>query len=132
VDEIMGCFHVLVLPSLNEGMGRVLVEAMAAGLPIVASSVGGIPDLVEDGKNGLLVPSKDAAALEKAICDLLAIKKKRNQMGKAGKKMCRPYGSEAMVKQIDDLYTELLEKRFPKPDSRVRFLLDARRNRLKG
>ena len=67
VEEIMGCFDIFVLPSLNEGMGRVLVEAMAAGLPIVASRVGGIPDLVKDGHNGLLVPPADAIALEKAM-----------------------------------------------------------------
>jgi glycosyltransferase involved in cell wall biosynthesis len=130
VHEIMGCFDIFVLPSLNEGMGRVLVEAMAIGLPIVASSVGGIPDLVEDGRNGLLVPSKDAAALEKAICDLLANKKKRNRMGKAGRKMCRRYSTEAMVEQIDELYTELLEKCFHNQDSRVRFLLDTNGDRL--
>ena len=63
VDEIMSCFDIFVLPSLNEGMGRVLVEAMATGLPIVASSVGGIPDLVKDGENGLLVPPANAGAL---------------------------------------------------------------------
>jgi len=124
VDEIMGCFDIFVLPSLNEGMGRVLVEAMAAGLPIVASRVGGIPDLVEDGKNGLLVPPADAPALAKAISDLLADKKTRNRMGKAGKKICRPYCAEAMVEQIDNLYAAILEKHFQERSSRVRFLLD--------
>ena len=130
VEEIMGCFDILVLPSLNEGMGRVLVEAMAAGLPIVASSVGGIPDLVKDGKNGLLVPPADASALAKTISDLLSDKEKRNRMGEAGKKMCRQYSAEAMLEQIDDLYTELLEKCSHHPDTRVRFLLDTNRDRL--
>ena len=124
VDEIMGCFDIFVLPSLNEGMGRVLVEAMAAGLPIVASRVGGIPDLVKDGKNGLLVPPEDASALETAISDLLADKMKRKRMAEAGKKMCRQYSAEAMVEQIDNLYTELVEKCSRNPDTRVRFLLD--------
>jgi glycosyltransferase involved in cell wall biosynthesis len=132
VDEIMGCFDIFVLPSLNEGMGRVLVEAMAAGLPIVASSVGGIPDLVKDGKNGLLVPPADASSLEKAICALLKDKVQRKRMGEAGKKMCRPYSAEAMVGQIDDLYTELLEKCSHNQNTRVRFLLDTNRDRLKG
>ena len=132
VDEIMGSFDIFVLPSLNEGMGRVLVEAMASGLPIVASRVGGIPDLVKDGRNGLLVPPKDASALEKAICDLLADKKKRKRMGKAGKKICRQYSAEAMVGQIGNLYTGLLEKHFQNQDTRVRFLLDRNRDRVKG
>jgi glycosyltransferase involved in cell wall biosynthesis len=124
VDEIMGCFDIFVLPSLNEGMGRVLVEAMAAGLPIVASRVGGIPDLVKDGKNGLLVSPADGSALEEAICDLIADKEKRKRMGVAGKKMCRRYSAEAMMEQIDDLYAGLVKKHFQNRDARVRFLLD--------
>ena len=131
VDEVMGCFDIFVLPSLNEGMGRVLVEAMAAGLPIVASRVGGIPDLVKDGKNGLLVPPADAPALSKAISGLLADKKNRNRMGKAGKKMCLDYSAEAMVEQIDDLYRELLKKYTHNRDSQVRFLLDKHSEELK-
>ncbi len=132
VDEIMGCFDIFVLPSLNEGMGRVLVEAMSAGLPIVASRVGGIPDLVKHGENGLLVPPADTGALEKAISALLQDGARRKRMGKAGKKMCGPYSAEAMVEQIDVLYTELLEKYSHNRDSQVRFLLDTNRDRLKG
>jgi glycosyltransferase involved in cell wall biosynthesis len=108
VDEIMGCFDIFVLPSLNEGMGRVLVEAMSAGLPIVASRVGGIPDLVKHGENGLLVPPADAGALERAISDLLSDKARRKHMGETGKRMCRPYSVEAMVEKIDNLYSRLL------------------------
>jgi glycosyltransferase involved in cell wall biosynthesis len=131
VAEIMGCFDIFVLPSLNEGMGRVLVEAMAVGLPIVASRVGGIPDLIKDGRNGLLVPPADATALAKAVCALLEDKEKRKRMGKVGKKMCRPYSAEAMVEQIDDLYRQLLEKCSHRPDTRVRFLLDKKSEEFK-
>ena len=112
-------------------MGRVLVEAMAAGLPIVASRVGGIPDLIKDGQNGLLVPPADGSALAKAISALLADKKNRNRMGKAGKKMCRTYSAEAMVEQVDDLYRELLKKYTHSRYSRVRFLLDKHSEELK-
>jgi glycosyltransferase involved in cell wall biosynthesis len=132
VDEIMGCFDIFVLPSLNEGMGRVLVEAMAAGLPIVASCVGGIPDLVKDGQNGTLVPPEDAIALGNSIAALLEDKKKRKRMGQAGKKMCRQYSTEAMVTQIDNLYRELLGKCSHSRGTRVRFLLDTNRDKLKG
>ena len=71
IDEIMPVMDILVLPSLNEGMGRVLVEAMAAGKPIVASSVGGIPDLVQHNHNGLLVPPGDEKALAEAILEII-------------------------------------------------------------
>jgi glycosyltransferase involved in cell wall biosynthesis len=108
VNEIMGCFDIFVLPSLNEGMGRVLVEAMSAGLPIVASRVGGIPDLVEHEENGLLVPPANVGALERAISDLLSDKARRKRMGETGKRMCRPYSVEAMVDKIDNLYSRLL------------------------
>jgi glycosyltransferase involved in cell wall biosynthesis len=131
VDEVMGCFDIFVLPSLNEGMGRVLVEAMAAGLPIVASRVGGIPDLVKDGKNGLLVPPKDASALENAISALLEDKEKRKRMEDTGTKVCLQYSTESMVKQIDDLYMELLEKCSHNTSARVRFLLDKESEKLK-
>jgi glycosyltransferase involved in cell wall biosynthesis len=108
VNEIIGCFDIFALPSLNEGMGRVLVEAMSAGLPIVASRVGGIPDLVKHGENGLLVPPANPGALERAISDLLGDKSRRKHMGETGKKMCRPYSVEAMVEKIDNLYSRLL------------------------
>jgi glycosyltransferase involved in cell wall biosynthesis len=111
VGEIMSCFDIFVLPSLNEGMGRVLVEAMATGLPIVASRVGGIPDLVKHGENGLLVPPADEGALERAISDLLSDEARRKRMGETGKRICRPYSIEAMVEKIDDLYSRLVEER---------------------
>ena len=97
----------------------------------MASRVGGIPDLIKDGKNGLLVPPEDASALEKAICALLKDKAQRKQMGEAGKKICRQYSAEAMVEQIDNLYTELLEKCCRNPDTRVRFLLDKQSEEVK-
>jgi glycosyltransferase involved in cell wall biosynthesis len=131
VDQIMGCFDIFVLPSLNEGMGRVLVEAMAAGLPIVASRVGGIPDLVKDGKNGLLVPPADVSALKNVISALLEDKEKRKRMGEVGTKICRQYSTNAMVEQIDDLYMELLEKCSHNTSTRVRFLLDKESEELK-
>jgi glycosyltransferase involved in cell wall biosynthesis len=131
VDEVMGCFDIFVLPSLNEGMGRVLVEAMSVGLPIVASRVGGIPDLVKHGENGLLVPPANTSALEQAISDLLSDKARRKRMGETGKRMCRSYSVEAMVEQIDALYKNLLEKYSENQNTQVRFLLDKGSKELK-
>ena len=111
VDEILPVFDVLALPSLNEGMGRVLVEAMAAGKPIVASNVGGIPDLVRHGHNGLLVPPGDEKALADAIKWLLNDPEKSNQMGRRGRRICSQFSLEAMLAKLDRLYQELLQQR---------------------
>jgi glycosyltransferase involved in cell wall biosynthesis len=108
VAEIMQIFDIFVLPSLNEGMGRVLVEAMAAGKPVVASRVGGIPDLVKDEKTGLLVPPGDENALANAIMRLANNRTEARRMGTAGKLFCHPFSLEAMVEKLDHLYDELI------------------------
>ena len=109
IDEIMPVFDMLVLPSLNEGMGRVLVEAMAGGKPVVASSVGGIPDLVRDGKNGYLVPPADEKSLAEAIKKLLDDPEQAWEMGQNGKKYCQQFSLEAMIAKLDELYTGLIK-----------------------
>lgn len=98
----MDCF---VLPSLNEGMGRALIEAMVAGLPVIASRVGGIPALIEDEKNGLLVPAGDSLALAVALRRILsdpigACTLGRNAMQSIG----TGYGVPAMVRAIESIY----------------------------
>lgn len=98
------------LPSRNEGMGKVLVEAMALGKPIVASDIGGIPDLVHPGVNGLLVPPGDPSALSHAIDRLARDPVERLRMGEAGRRISRDYSVEAMIKFIDELYSKLLNK----------------------
>jgi glycosyltransferase involved in cell wall biosynthesis len=108
IDEIMPIFDMLVLPSLNEGMGRVLVEAMAAGKPVVASEVGGIPDLVRHGETGYLVPPADEKALADGIKKLLDDPERAKQMGQRGKEYCRQFSLEAMIEKLDDLYSGLI------------------------
>ena len=111
VIEILNLFDILVLPSLNEGMGKVLIEGMALGKPIVASSVGGIIDLVENGVNGILVPPKDSDALEEAILKLIKNKNLAQKLGKNGKTKVYPeYDTFVMVRQIEDLYEDMLSK----------------------
>jgi glycosyltransferase involved in cell wall biosynthesis len=107
--QIISAYDVFVLPSLNEGMGRVLVEAMALGKPIVASNIGGIPDLVIHGKNGFLVPPKKPKELAKYIQILLEDEEKREKMGLAGKEMSLNFSVENMVEKIEKLYGELLK-----------------------
>lgn len=86
-EEIIPYFQncsFFVLPSRSEAMGRVLIEAMAVGKAIVASRVGGIPEVVEDGKTGILFESGDVAGLARAMRLLLEQPQMRQQMGKAG------------------------------------------------
>ncbi|MCP4254387.1 MAG: glycosyltransferase family 4 protein [Candidatus Scalindua sp.] len=109
--EIIALFDMLAAPSLNEGMGKVLVEGMAFGKPIVASNIGGIIDLVQDGENGILVPPKDSGALEDAILKLIRNKNLAQELGKNGKAKVYPeYDIFTMVGQIEDLYESLLSK----------------------
>ena len=114
VHKIIPVLDLLVLPSLNEGMGRVLVEAMAAGKPIVASRTGGVPDLVRHKRNGLLVPPGDEKALAEAINWMVAHPAEARQMGEFGRGFCRRFSLDAMLEKIDALYRDLLDQKgFP-------------------
>jgi glycosyltransferase involved in cell wall biosynthesis len=109
VIGVLDLFDILVLPSLNEGMGKVLIEGMALGKPIVASSVGGIIDLVKNGDNGILVPPRDSDGLSDAILNLIRNKKLAQELGKNGKAKVYPeYDTTVMIRQIEDLYESLL------------------------
>lgn len=111
IPEIMQILDIFVLPSLNEGMGRVLVEAMAAGRPVVASRVGGIPDLVEHKKNGFLVGPGDVNGTSLAIKRLLIDREMRDEMGRMGRAMAQNFTVEGMVEKIDALYSSLYQKK---------------------
>jgi glycosyltransferase involved in cell wall biosynthesis len=108
VPDLLSVFDIFVLPSLNEGMGRVLIEAMAAGLPIVASRTGGIPDLIIHGENGLLVPPADPRRLGAAIEFLVRHPEERRRIGGSGRLACAKYSTTAMVAKIESLYRRLL------------------------
>jgi glycosyltransferase involved in cell wall biosynthesis len=109
IDDIIQLFDVFVLPSLNEGMGRVLVEAMAAGKPVVASDVGGIPDLVRHRRNGFLVNPGDSNGMARYIEKLLTDRQLRRQMGAQGRKLAESYTVDKMVAKIDALYFSLFQ-----------------------
>ena len=111
IPEIMQILDIFVLPSLNEGMGRVLVEAMAAGKPVVASRVGGIPDLVKQGHNGLLVQPRDVNGIAIAIERLLSNRQMMVDMGKTGRAMAQSYSVEEMVEKTDALYSSLYQRK---------------------
>jgi glycosyltransferase involved in cell wall biosynthesis len=112
VSEIIACFDIAVLPSFFEGMGRVLLEAMAMEKPVVASRVGGIPDLVKNGINGYLTTPGDVEGLANALKKLLNDKNLAASMGKEARKgVTEKFSADTMVKSINNLYAECLAKK---------------------
>lgn len=110
IPQVLAAFDLFVLSSHMEGMGSVLLEAMAMGRPIVATRVGGIPELIEDGVEGLLVPPRDPKALAGAILSLLADPDKRLRMGLAGRrKVAQGFSVEQMVAKTEKVYLELFK-----------------------
>jgi glycosyltransferase involved in cell wall biosynthesis len=87
----------LVLPSLTEGLPKVVLEAMAAGRPVVATRVGGIPEVVEDGVNGFLVMPKNPKALAKSACAILTNEQIAIKMGRKGKEKAAKYALENIL-----------------------------------
>ncbi|MBW1915738.1 MAG: glycosyltransferase family 4 protein, partial [Deltaproteobacteria bacterium] len=109
VSEISATFDVAVLPSFFEGMGRVLLEAMALGKPVVASNVGGIPDLVKDGINGLLTTPGDVQGLAYAVKKLLVDKVLAAKLAKEAIKMTtEQFSAQIMADSIKEVYIECL------------------------
>ena len=112
VSEIIATFDVAVLPSFFEGMGRVILEAMAMEKPIVASRVGGIPDLIDQGINGLLVRPGDARELADALERVLSDNGLAKKLGKEGRKKIKDqFSADVMVRSIEKLYRELLARK---------------------
>ena len=127
---------VAVLPSLREAQGISLLEAMARRVPVVASAVGGIPEVVTDGVSGLLVPPSDPPALARALVRLARSATLRRRLGDAGYEVVRDrFSIEAQVRRIQAVYDEELRRagvlatlRGPAADPRPR----SSRSRLRG
>ena len=103
---------VLVLSSLEEGLPNVVLEAMASGLPVVATEVGGLPEVVEHGRTGLLVPSRNADALANALSLLLSDEKIRAAFGREGTRRARHcYSNSRMVREYERIFERLLKTR---------------------
>jgi glycosyltransferase involved in cell wall biosynthesis len=100
----------LLLPSVNEGTPVSVIEALAAGRPAVATSVGGVPDIVRDGVDGYLVQVGDAAKLGQRLAELAADPARRDEMGRDGReRVVERYAVARLVDEIDALYRELLK-----------------------
>jgi len=106
---VMAGWDIFVLPSLDEGFGIAALEAMAAGLPVIASAVGGLSELVQIGETGWLVPPAAPADLAQRVSQLIRDSRKREAMGIAGRKRASDYFSTSrMVDQTIAVYDGLL------------------------
>ena len=111
--RIYADLDLVVLTSANEGLPVSLIEAMAAAKPVVATNVGGVSDLVQDGETGYLVPSNDTNAFTKALSSLLSDAQGCQLFGLAGQKKVYPsFSADRLVADIDCLYTDLIKEKF--------------------
>lgn len=109
LNEFIGHIDLLVHPAKMEGLGVSLIEAAAAGVPIIGNPAGGIPEIVRNQENGLLVDCTNPTALADAICNLCNDQQARNQMGEAGRQLvATEFSVDAMVEGNLAVYQNLL------------------------
>ena len=108
-DALMKTFDIFCLPSLSEGLSSSILTAMAQALPVVATAVGGTPELVREGETGLLVRPADSGSLAKALRQLVESPAERRQMGQAGRRrIVRDFTLDRKLDNFERLYRELL------------------------
>lgn len=109
IPALLGLSDIFVLPTLNDALPTVLMESMAAGKPIVASNLGGVPEMVIDGENGLLVPLQDPQKLAQACMKLLEDPTGAVAMGETGKRMVTEHFSiEGQCRRLEEIYSEII------------------------
>jgi glycogen(starch) synthase len=112
LPRIMSATNIFVLPSTLEGQPLAVVEAMAYGRPIVATAVGGVPEVIEDGVNGLLCPPRDPECLAHAICALIEDPERRAQLGRAARRSYEqgPFQTATVCKNLASIYAKVLQQ----------------------
>ncbi|HSP72423.1 MAG TPA: glycosyltransferase family 4 protein [Gaiellaceae bacterium] len=112
IGPFFGAFDVFVLPSANEGTPVTAIEALASGCPVVATRVGGVPDVVRDGEDGFLVEPGDVDQLAGRLAELASDPDLRGRLGGAGRERVVPrYGVERLIDDVDGLYRDLLARK---------------------
>jgi glycosyltransferase involved in cell wall biosynthesis len=115
--QLLDALDAFVFPSLKEGLGVALLEAMACGLPVVASRAGGVIDIVEDNQSGVLVAPRDAASIADAIATLVTDTPRRANLGSAGRvRIVENFSIDATTKKTIDLYWASLARRAGGPE----------------
>jgi len=108
IPEIMSCSTILILTSLWEGLPRVLPQAMASGIPVIATGVDGTPEAIQDGVNGFLLPPGDIDGMAEKIIYLIRHPEKAREMGEKGKRLVKEFDIWKMLEQQEELYAHLL------------------------
>lgn len=110
VPDLLGAADCLLLTSRSEGVPQAVTQALGCGVPVVATAVGGVPELIEDGRTGLLVPAEDVAATAKALLQLARDDGLARQLAAAGLQFAQAhYSLDAMLDATEALYAQLLE-----------------------
>jgi len=110
ITEIMAAFDIFVLPSKAEGMPWAVLEAMACAKPVIATAVGGIPEAVENGKTGILLPDSKPESIAQAVCSLLENPEKALNMGQLGRRRIEEnFTADHEVREIEELYDSLIK-----------------------
>jgi len=112
IPSIMKSLDILVMPSWKEPFGRVVVEGQAAGCPVIGTNAGGIPEIIQDGVNGLLIPPKDPSSLAQAIIRLSLDATLRDRLGQAGLRSAQRFDVRQHVELIQKLYDAILSSKF--------------------
>lgn len=110
VGDYLGAFDAFLFPSRHEGLGSILLDVLDFGVPVVATRAGGIPEIIQDGVNGLLVDVNDIDAMRTALTTLAADGNLRARLGEAGRRMARQWSPAIMADRYEDLYRAILDQ----------------------
>jgi glycosyltransferase involved in cell wall biosynthesis len=114
IPGLLGIMDMVVMPSLRESFGLVAIEAMAMEVPVIASRIGGLEEVVEHERTGVLVAPGDAVVLADHIQQLKGDPGMRKKMGKAGRQRVEArFGLDSTIRRTEDLYLDLLSSRVP-------------------
>jgi glycosyltransferase involved in cell wall biosynthesis len=112
VQDFMAAFDLCVVPSIEEPLGLVALEALAAGTPVVASRIGGLPEIVRPGENGILVPPRDPRKLAQAIIQMAQSQAERARLGENGRQMVqREFDPTQLSREVEQVFWDVTNAR---------------------